>query len=149
MAVRLAHAPIEDGGVQAAGEPGEDALQLHEHGADLLHVAAHEDVRKAGRRRELVDVVLRRLGLVAHGQGLGGEGVGGAAAQGQQILDGEGRERGAHRSLRFLEQVAPHEPRVGLAHLGHRLPRAEVRHGGDVDAPIGTAAAQDGEVEDQ
>ena len=145
--VRLPHAPVEDGRVQAAGEPGEDALQLGQHGADLLHVAAHEDVRKAGRRRELVDVGLRRLRLLADGEGLGGEGVGGTAAQGQQLLDGERRERGAHRGLRLLEQVATHEPRVGLAHLGHRLPRPEMGHGGNVDAPVGTAAAQDGQVE--
>jgi hypothetical protein len=47
------------------------------------------------------------------------------------------------------QQVATDEPPVGLAHLGHRLAVAHVAQQRAVQAAVGSAGAQDGDVPHQ
>ena len=68
-------AAVEHVEVEAAREAGDHASRSPTSTrADLLHVAAHEDVRQAGGGRELAHVVVRRLRLVAERQRVRREG---------------------------------------------------------------------------
>jgi hypothetical protein len=66
-----------------------------------------------------------------------------------QLAHREGRERRAHRLLRFLLKVAAHQPRVRLADLDERLTRLEVDDLGEVHRAVGPSTAQHRQVQHQ
>ena len=57
-----------------------------------------------------------------------------------------GTSRNAARARGRLAQVAGDDAGVGLAHLGHRFAGVEVHHLVDVEAPVGLAPPERGEV---
>ena len=99
--------------------------------------------------RELADVVVGSLGLVAHGQRVFSEGDGGAAGDVHELPDRERAEGRPHLGLSVFQQVAPHEAGVGLAQARERLLRAEVGDGGDLHARVRAAPPEDWKVEHQ
>ena len=56
-----ADAGVEQRQIEAARQAAEHLVDLRQHAADLVHVAAHQDVRHAGGGGQLADVVVRRL----------------------------------------------------------------------------------------
>jgi len=141
-ALHLAVAPVEQVEVEAAREAADHHRRVAHRRADLVHVLADHDVRQPGRRRELAHVVLGRLRGVPERQRAGREELGRAGRERHELLQGEARERGAHRQLLLLAQVAAHEAGVRLARLHERLARLEINGARPVHRSVGLALAQ-------
>ena len=127
--------------------PGDDVAHLRQHAVDLAHVPAHQHVRQPRGRRQLLDVVLRRLRDAVDGierQRRRHEQLGGVGRHRDELARRNGGQLGAR--LVLPQQVAADQPRVGLADLDKRLPRAVMDDGGDIDAAIGHAVTKDGKV---
>jgi hypothetical protein len=88
-AVVFAVAAVEDGEVEAAGEAGDDDVDLVEDSEDLGGVVAAEGDGHAGGGGEGVDVVVERLLRVADGERAFHEELAGFFAERHQLLDGE------------------------------------------------------------
>jgi hypothetical protein len=147
VAPRLADARVEDVEVEAARETGDARLDAGEHAADLLHVAAAHDVRQAGGRGRAGGRSPRATAPRRRGQRVVHEELGRAARISTSCARRERRERGAHRGLLLLAQVAADEAGVGLAqaHDGsfvRKVGNAASRH-----AAVRLAAAQDRQVQ--
>ena len=143
-AVLLAVPSREDVWIEATRQRDQDLVEVVEHVPQLLHVHAAHVLGEAGRGRLLPDELVGRLAAVAQGQLRGREQLGRLLHPREQIGDRHLAQRGA--GARRLAQVARDDAGVGLAHLGHRLAGVEVHHLVDVEAPVGLAPPERGEV---
>ena len=147
MAFVLTVAGVEHREIQAARESPQHRLHLTHHAGDALHVPAHERVRHPGRCRQLQHVVGRRLLTIAERQRVVQEMIRGFAAHRDQPRERHPRQLLSRRRLPLRPQVAPDQAGVRLADFDEWLARLIVRHGDDVEALVGNAVAEDGEVE--
>ncbi len=118
---------------------------VRHHRRDALHVAPDHHEGHAGRRRRLLDVVVRPLRLVAERQRVVQEHVGGIPTDLDEARHGHLRQRRTHRVLR--QQIPADQADIRLADLDERLARAVMRRPDDVQALIGAAAAKKRDME--
>ena len=145
LAVDLAEAAIEHRRVEPARQAAQDGADVPHHRRDALHVAAHHHERHARRRRQLLDVVVRPLRVVAERQRVVQEDV--RRARGPSRSAASPGSARAPRASRLREQIAANQPDVRLADLDERLAGRVVRRPRDVEAAIRPAAAEQGDVE--
>ena len=107
---------------------------------NLFHVLANERVRKPGCGGNLLDVIIRRLRVVADGQRIIDEMIGGPGANLKQFCCRERRKRFTIRLL--IEQIATNQSAVGLADLNERLARAVVRQSHDIQTLVSSAFSE-------
>ncbi len=140
-------ARIENVEIESARQPGEHRLEVVQHVVDLRHVGPRQRLWHSGGRRQLTDVVVRRLRVVAQRQLAVAELLSRGTADRQQVLD----RQLAEIALRLAHpcQIAPDQPGVRLAHLGHRLARRDVVETLDGEAAVRPAAPQNGQMEHQ
>lgn len=113
---------------------------------DLLHVPADHDMRESAGGGKRGDIVCGRLGvaLIAEGDGSVEEDVTGFGGDFEELLDGEGLE-GSAGGGDFLE-VFTDDPGIDGADLGAGFAGAMIGDRDFVEAFVGAAEAEDGEM---
>ena len=92
------------------------------------------------------DVVVRRLRAVAERQRVVAENDPPPRTHVEQRVERNRAQRFACRRQPLRAEIAADQAGVGLADLDERLARAVMRHADDVEAPVGDALTEDGEV---
>ena len=142
----LAMARVEDGQIEPARQPAQHGAHLAHHAGHALHVAAHQRMRHPGRRRQLQDVVVRRLLAASERQRVVEKMISRLRAHVDQRVERQSRELFACRRQPLGTEIAANQAGVGLTDLDERLARTVVRHADHVEALIGDALPEDGEV---
>ena len=114
VAVRLPDTGVDDAGIEATCETGDDAGHLAQDRRDAIHVAPHHHVRHARRRRHLLDVVVAGLLRAPERQRVVQETIGRLTADLEQPGHRDINERTPGSCLRGRQQITPDEADVGL-----------------------------------
>jgi hypothetical protein len=139
-------ARIENGKIEPARQAVEHGLHVGQGEMNLVHVAPDHDVRQSARATQRLDVLLRRMrvALVTERQRAVEKLLARFGANLDELRDREFFE-GRLRFARAREILA-HNPGVDLADGGFDFARAKIFHLDRVEAFVGLAAPERGDV---
>ena len=137
--------PVENFERNAARQSGDDLFHFKQRRVNLAHILPRQRMRHPGSGSELLQIIVRRLRVVADGQRVIEENIRRPARNGDQFSSRKRVQRLSWRSL--IKKITPDEPDVGNTDLDKIFPSPIMRRADGIQAAVGNAFAQDRNVQ--